>query len=1187
MVAWLSDRDRTLLKHPKLRGFIYALSIGVYCSSWTFLGAVGQAVENGWHFLPIYLAPILLFLLGWRFIRKLLIVSSRNKITSIADFIGSRYGKNQLLAAIITVVLVVGTLPYIALQLRAVGIVWSWVDLSSINTNFNYASSLIAAMVMALFAILFGTRIIDGPDRLRGMLIAIATESGVKIIAFISVAIVSLSVLANAEWNVDLSNLNFKSEQINSPLFLTEMLLAASAMVCLPRQFHVMVVEYQQENDLKYLRWLTPLYLAAFAILVAPIAYAGTALFSSESFSADSYVLAIPAWLDKNAVLYLTIIGSLSAATGMVVVSSIALSIMISNELVVPLWLKQRTRKKISRNSDNNVNEEKTIIGTNLARSLKLIRRFSIVVILLLGWFLERIMSNVDGLASMGLISFAASAQLLPAIIGALYWQKGHSKGVVCGLIAGTTFWFYCLLLPVLLESSHSLLTNGPLQISWLSPHNFLGMGWLDPLSHGVFWSLLINAVVMFFVSQKSHFSKLDKRQAAAYIHNPWHSRRSRLNLDPSGSEVRQLQSLMEPLFGVERTLAMWREFEQQTGHRLLPHDQAPRFAVNIIERDFAAIIGAVSARKAIELLTSHQPLNLQDFVSLVGGTSKQIQFSQTLLQTTLETIPQGISVVDENLTLVAWNQQYQNLFDYPPRMLYVGCDIEKIYQFNATRGYLQSPGDDMDQAIIRRLDQLKSGAPHRLERILPSGKVIEIRGTPLVNGGYVTTYTDITDNYTMMQELAEAKYSLEERVNIRTEELRAANASLLKENKTRARLEDKLKEANTSKSRFLTAVGHDLLQPINAARLFVASLDAATNNDSTNIHSKNSHASNVNTSNINETNHQTNQKTINDIIDNLDSTLDQTEKLISSLQEISRLGAGKEKPVIKPFSLDSLLKPLAKEGSALASKKTLNFHYVETSLWVNSDLHLLRRVLQNFISNAIFYTTSGKILVGCRRIKDAAIIEVWDSGPGIKKSDLKRIFMEFERLSHSTIGNQGLGLGLSICQHISQLLNHPISVNSTMTKGSVFRIQVPTCNKQTAEQEAITVDPQLNNLNILCIDNDLPNLAGMQALLTQWGSRAITAQNLGQALSLWPYQTPPDIVLADYHLDDETGLDVLEALTYHWGQKLPAIIISADRSDDVSLAVQSAGYLFLPKPVKPSALRLFIRKSIPEEKTF
>ncbi len=1167
VVAWLSDRDRTLLKHPKLRGFIYALSIGVYCSSWTFLGAVGQAVDNGWHFLPIYLAPILLFLLGWRFIRKLLIVSSRNKITSIADFIGSRYGKNQLLAAIITIVLVVGTLPYIALQLRAVGIVWSWVDLSSINTNFNYASSLIAAMVMALFAILFGTRIIDGPDRLRGMIIAIATESVVKIIAFISVAIISLSVLANAEWNVDLSNLNFKAQQINSPLFATEMLLAASAMICLPRQFHVMVVEYQQENDLRYLRWLTPLYLAAFAILVAPIAYAGTALFSSESFSPDSYVLAIPAWLNKNAVLYLTIIGSLSAATGMVVVSSIALSIMISNELVVPLWLKQRTRKKIHHHLEGIKNDEKSIEGTNLARSLKLIRRFSIVVILLLGWALERIMSNVDGLASMGLISFAASAQLLPAIIGALYWQKGHSKGVVSGLLAGTAFWFYCLLLPVLLDSSHPLLINGPLQISWLSPHNFLGMGWLDPLSHGVFWSLLVNTLVMFFVSRKTIFSKLDTRQAAAFMHNPWHARRSRLNLDPSGSEVRQLQSLMEPLFGVERTLEMWREFEQKTGHRLLPHDQAPRFAVNAIERDFAAIIGAVSARKAIELLTSHQPLNLQDFVSLVGGTSKQIQFSQTLLQTTLETIPQGISVVDENLKLVAWNQQYQNLFDYPPRMLYVGCDIEKIYQFNATRGYLQSPGDDMDQAIVRRLDQLRSGAPHRLERILPSGKVIEIRGTPLVNGGYVTTYTDITDNYNMMQELAEAKLSLEERVYIRTEELRTANESLLKENRTRARLEKKLKEANTSKSRFLTAVGHDLLQPINAARLFVASLDVATTN--------------------NTIKKEDNTQNLIGIIENLDSTLDQTEKLISSLQEISRLGAGKETPAIKPFSLDSLLKPLAEEGVALANKKQLNFKYVETSVWVNSDLHLLRRVLQNFISNALFYTTSGKIVVGCRRIKDAVLIEIWDSGPGIQESDRKRIFMEFERLSHSTIGNQGLGLGLSICQHISRLLNHPISVDSTIGKGSVFRIQVPTCDKQKIESEPVIVDPQLNNLNILCIDNDQPNLAGMQALLTQWGCRAITVQSLGEALSLWPYQTAPDIVLADYHLDDETGLDVLEALRYHWGEQLPAIVISADRSDEISSAVQSAGYLFLSKPVKPSALRLFIRRSIPDEKTF
>ncbi len=1145
-IAWLAERYGSRLKADWWRPMVYTLSIGVYCSSWTFLGAVGQAVENGWEFLPIYLGPILLVLFGWPFIRRLLIISSRNKVTSIADFIGSRYGKNQRLAAIVTLVLVVGTLPYIALQLRAVGIAWSTIHWSeSGGAAFDSWSSLIAAMAMAWFAILFGTRVIDGPDRHRGLITAVAVESVVKVIAFLVVGFLAYRLLETPGLNVAAVAPNFSVGQLTSPLFMTEMLLSAVAIVCLPRQFHVMVVEYQHRSDLRYTRWLLPLYLAIFAILVLPLAQVGAQLFGGLPIDPDSYVLTLPRWAGEESTLVITFIGSLSAATGMVVVATIALSIMISNELIVPIWLRSSSQR--GQNT------------SDLGKSLRFIRRASIIAVLMLGWALERIMSNADGLASMGLISFAATAQLMPAILAALYWPKGHARGVIGGLLVGMAIWFYCLLLPVLLPSDHSLIVTGPMGLEWLAPYQLFGLKGLDPLSHGVFWSLLFNIVVFIVVSKRSVFRLLDIRQSDAFTRLRWSIRRQTLDMEPSGIEVQQLQALMDPLFGAERTLDMWQEFEQRVGHRLLPHDQTPRFVVSSIESDLAAIIGAVSAHRAMQLLVSQQPLQLQDFVSLVGGSSRQLQFSQTLLQTTLETIPQGISVVDKDLQLVAWNQQYQQLFDYPKRLLYIGCDIEKIYHYNAMRGYLGTSNDGVEAAVDRRLSQLRTGTPHRMERVLPSGEVIEIRGTPLANGGYVTTYTDVSDYHMMLDQLEHAKETLEERVESRTAELQHANLSLQRENELRGRTEQELKEVHASKSRFLAAASHDLLQPINAARLFVASLSAKLE--------------------------VSDQSPLRSDVEYLDDALAQAEQLISSLREISRLGSGKEQPKRENFSIDSLLTPLANEAAALAEKQNLSFDWVPSSVWVNSDPHLLRRVLQNFISNALRYTKSGKVLLGCRRRQDYLLIEVWDTGPGIAPEDRQRIFEEFERLPGSNMGNQGLGLGLSIAQRISQLLGHPISVDSRQGQGSVFRIQVNLGVEVEAPRPRPAIDSRLAGLSVLCIDNEAVIRAGMQSLLEQWGCSVVTASDLREALANWSGEAPPQLVLADFHLDEETGLDVLEALRYHWQQNLPAVVISADNSDEVRLQVQEAGCLFLAKPVQPAALRTLMRRALRRQK--
>ncbi|MDN3640044.1 PAS-domain containing protein [Simiduia curdlanivorans] len=1150
LVAWKAERLTQI--SPKIKALMYALSLAVYCSSWTFFAAVGLAAESGWDFLPIYLGPVLLFGLGWPFLRKLSVISQRNRVTSIADFIGSRYGKHQLLASVVTLLAVIGTLPYIALQLKAVSLAWQTVDAQwpSVSTNLQASNSLIAAIIMVWFAILFGTRTLDGPHRHQGLISAIGVESLVKLLSFILVAWLAFKVLSNANSTPhELAALPSALKQLPviDANFLTQTLLALAAIICLPRQFHLTFVEHHSSQGLRTARWLLPLYLIIFSVLVVPIALAGQSLFDLQSVAGDTIVLRLPLAENSPTITAMAFLGGISAATGMVVVAAITLSIMISNELVVPLWLRFGSNRQFR--------------AEQLGQNLRNVRRLAIAIVLMLGWLLEQHLSADNSLPSIGLIAFASAAQLLPSLVAALYWQRGHRNGVLAGLLGGAGIWFYCLLIPALLGADHPLVTDGPGQIHWLIPTNLFGVDSVDPLTQGVFWSLLINCLLFYLVSSFSRFNALDIRQANAFtqLHRRFHY--AQQDFDLSGIEIRQLQRVITPLMGEQRSLALWREFEQKLSHRLLPHDKAPRFVLAKVESALAAIIGAVSAHRTMELLRKQQPLMLEDLVNLVGGTSKQVQFSQELLQTTLETIPQGVSVVGAQLQLVAWNKRYEEMFNYPPRLLYVGCPISRIYEFNAARGIFAQDDKDLDAAIQRRLNWLKDGKSYRLERRLPNHTVIEIRGIPLANGGYVTTYTDISEYRRVQEELEQSKDQLESRVAERTTELIESNQSLQRENQLRAKLEKELSAVHASKTRFLAAASHDMAQPINAARLFVAALaQKAEKRGDDEL--------------LNDTRH-------------IGDALASTETLIESLREISRLDGGKLSPKREHFSASSLLEPLAREFSAIAREKGLIFHWQNSRCWLYSDPQLLRRIVQNFLSNAINHTRAknsegkrNKILFGCRRQNGHLWLEVWDTGPGIALEDQQRIFNEFERVQcpSGEVGN-GLGLGLSIAQRMAHQLGHSLELRSTLAQGSMFRIAVPRGNKTLQNIKPANQVTELTGLKVLCIDNEPQIRSGLLALLTQWDCQVITAADLGTSLTQWRFLQAPDVVLADFHLDNqENGLDLLQALCLHWHTDLAGLIISADNSDDIRAKVNEAGFSLLTKPVQPAALRAAMR---------
>lgn len=1150
MVAWVAEsrKDQSSSFHP----LIYSLTLAVYCSSWTFFGAVGTAAESAWAYVPIYLGPILLFVLGQPLLRKLILVGSRQKTTSIADFIGTRYGKRQSLAAVVTLVAVVGSLPYIALQLKAISMAWSTLSVGSEGANqvadYQIDTPLVIAMVLALFAMFFGTRHIEGRERNRGMMAAVAVESVVKLVALLVIAGVALWVLSGASAAGVSPQLSESELWQGNPLnsrFLAVTLISFLAIICLPRQFHVAVVEFQDERDLGLARWFFPLYLVLVIFAVFPITLAGQYLFSGQGIAPDTYVLRLPMSLDMENISLIAFLGGFSAATGMVIVAVITLSIMVSNEVILPLLLRWGETHNLQQ-------------AFHFGRYLKWLRRSCVVCLLLAGWWVNSNFGN-RGLASIGLISFACFAQLAPALIGAIYWRKGHAYGVFAGLAVGFGGWCFFLFLPAIGAFSHETMSNGLWGLSWLRPQALFGFSLGDQLSHGIFWSLAPNMALYVLVSRWAKHSVQDRFQAESYVQRALdQSDRQKDVFELSAIQVGRLRLLLDSFVSPQRQSDLWRYCENRYQQRLMDGDKAPLFVVKAVQDLLSGLIGASSAQRAVKLLESAEPLGFSHIAEFVGGASAQLQFNKDLLQVTVETMSQGISVVDADLKVVAWNKRYEELFDYPPRLLYVGCPIAKVYEYNARRGMYREE-DSIAQQVEKRLDLLRRGGQHQFERLLPNGLTVQVVGKPMPNGGFVSTYTDVTEFKGLLARLEQARATLETRVQERTRELEKANATLARENRLRARAEEAIRELHASKTRFMQATSHDLLQPISAAKLFVSALAQ-------------------NKSGLSDPEEIARQ------LSHVDKSLDMAENLISSLREIARLEGGKVIPKKESFSAASLMKELETEFALLASRKKLAFHCVASSVIIESDRFLLRRVLQNFLSNAIHYTRRGTILLGARRTAAGLRIEVWDTGPGLTKASQEKIFNEFERLNPgSTSSDRGLGLGLSIAQSIATLLGHKISVRSVPGAGSVFSVTVEYGqgeNIRITAAEPEPTAPSLKGVRVVCIDNEPEILAGFSSLLSGWGCEVSSAADW-EAFTEVLQDRLPDLLLMDYHLDENMdGVTLRESLPGKWRQ-LPTIIITADNSDEVRDRVEQAGCAYLSKPVDTAELAAIMEKML------
>lgn len=635
-----ADAGRSIIANP----YIYTLSIAVYCTAWTFYGSVGRAASTGIGFLPIYLGPTLMAVLAWLVIRRIVRISKTYHITSIADFIGSRYGKSTVLGGLVTVIAVIGIIPYISIQLKAIAASYHVlshypeivVPAYTWDLPFWRDTSFYTALLLIVFTILFGTRHIDTTERHEGLVAAIAFESLVKLLAFLAVGVFVTyelfsgfgDVFRQAANHPELVELmHFEAVPGGYGGWLSLIFLSMLAFLFLPRQFQVLVVENVNEEHIRKAAWLFPLYLLVINLFVLPIALGGLLLFAGQDLDADTFVLDLPMAERQWILALMVFLGGLSAATGMVIVETIALSTMICNDLLMPMLLRIKPLRLTER--------------VDLTGLLLSIRRASITLMILLGYLFFRTIGESYTLVTIGLVSFAAVAQFAPAILLGIYWKGASRLGTFIGLGGGFLVWIYTLLLPSFAHSqwiSMDFIEQGPLGWELLRPYQLLGLEGLDPYTHAVFWSMLVNIGGLVISSLLSRQSAMERIQASQFVDVFDRDRRLGSSLLWRGTaEVSELRALVARFLGPQQAQIAFDRYARRHRVNLSHQMQADAQLIHFAESLLAGAIGAASARVMVSSIVQGEALSIDKVMTILDETSQAIEYSRRLEQKSRE----------------------------------------------------------------------------------------------------------------------------------------------------------------------------------------------------------------------------------------------------------------------------------------------------------------------------------------------------------------------------------------------------------------------------------------------------------------------------------------------------------------------------------------------------------------------
>ena len=640
-VAFWAERASMRGRANWLRSpMIYTLSLSIYCTGWTFYGAVGYAARSGLEFVTIYLGPSLVMLGWWWILRKLVRIGRAQRVTSIADLISSRFGKSNGLGVLVTILAIVGTTPYIALQLQSVTLSFgAFANSESLSDN---TAALWLGAGLALFTILFGTRNLDVNERHHGVVMAIAVEAVVKLCALVAVGVFVvwgvLGGIGPVLSEIDASKV--ATWDVNGNRWIALTFLSGAAFLCLPRMFQVLVVENADEGHLHTASWAFPTYLMLMSLFVIPIAVAGLKILPIGS-NPDLFVLSLPLSLEQDALAMFAFIGGFSSATSMVIVASLALATMVSNHIVMPIWIKW---------SEHRVRE----FG-DVRRIILISRRFAILLIILLGYIYYWISGGGAALAAIGLVSFAGVTQVLPAMLGGIFWRGANRIGATAGLLVGFSIWLYTLFLPSLGNVySAAFLAEGPWGIWWLRPQALFGVTELDPLVHALFWSMSLNALTFFVGSLISFPTPIERLQGAQIVNVYDHSPTQR-GWSGRAAQSEDLMIMAQRILGVKQARALFQaEVQNQGGQGYLP-DPTPEF-LRTLERELAGSVGAATAHAMIGQTVGGTSVSVQDLMAVADEAAQIMEYSNRLEEQSRELTrtAQELQSANEKLTQIS-----------------------------------------------------------------------------------------------------------------------------------------------------------------------------------------------------------------------------------------------------------------------------------------------------------------------------------------------------------------------------------------------------------------------------------------------------------------------------------------------------------------------------------------------------
>ncbi len=621
VVAFVVEHRAAGRQVPWLRSpLVYTLSLSIYCTAWTFYGAVGYAARSGLEFATIYLGPTLVFVGWWWVLRKLVRIGRTQRVTSIADLISSRYGKSNTLGVMVTVISVVAATPYIALQLQSVtlsfGVFAAASDGSALPDR--AATAFWVAVGLALFTVLFGTRNLDANERHHGVVTAIAVEAVVKLVALLGVGIFVVWGLADGPADIfariDASPL--AAWELQPGRWAGLIFLAGAAVLCLPRMFQVMVVENVDERHLGTASWAFPLYLFLMSLFVVPIAVMGLERLPPGT-NPDLFVLTLPLSEGQGGLAMLAFLGGFSAATSMVIVASIALATMVSNHIVMPIWLRLRPAQAVS---------------GDVRRIVLRARRLAICGVVALGYAYFRLSGGSEALAAIGLISFAGAAQVLPAMMGGIFWRGATRVGAIAGLSLGSAVWLWTLYLPSFGPDAvipAQMMAEGPFGIAWLRPQALFGIAGMDPLIHAVFWSLVLNTAAFCVGSLFTFPSPVERVQGAAFV-NAFDEGADAGAWLRGKAESEDLLILSQRILGEDEALTFFEAEARGQGKVGFLPDPTPAF-IDRLERRLSGSVGAATAHAMISQGLGVAAVSVEDLMAVANETAQIVEASARL----------------------------------------------------------------------------------------------------------------------------------------------------------------------------------------------------------------------------------------------------------------------------------------------------------------------------------------------------------------------------------------------------------------------------------------------------------------------------------------------------------------------------------------------------------------------------